>query len=78
MDNSLSVWGLEEEKETEHTSKWSGLWQVSHVDYRDLALSHREGIEEVQKKKPTLEMDNIAAAIVALSDSHQRMIQFKQ
>ena len=80
MDNSLSVWGLEEDKETECTSKWSGLWHISHVDYRDLALSHKEGIEEVWKKrkKPTMEMDKIAATIVALSYSQQRMIQFEQ
>ena len=80
MDNSLPVWGLEEDNKTEHTSKRSGLRHISHVDYRDLALSDGEGIEEVwkKKKKPTMEMDNITAAIVALSDSQQRMMQFQQ
>ena len=38
------------------------------MDYRDLALSDGEGIEKVWKKrkKPTMEMDKIIAAIVAL------------
>ena len=80
MDNSLPVWGLEEDKDTERTSKRSGLRHISRVDYKDLALSDREGIEKVQKKrkKPTMEMDKIAAAIVALSDSQQYMMEFQQ
>ena len=50
------------------------------MDYRDLVLSDREGIEKVRKKrkKPTMEMDKIAAAIVALSDSQQSMMEFQQ
>ena len=80
MDNSLTLWGLEEDNETEHTSKWSGLQHISRVDYRDLALSDEEGIEKVWKKrkKPTVEMDKIVAAIVALSDSQQHMMEFQQ
>ena len=75
MDN-LPVCGLEEDHETERTSKRSGLRCISLVDYSDLALSDREGIEKVQKKrkKPTMEMDKIPAAIVALSDSQQCMM----
>ena len=71
MDNSLPVWGLHKYSKTEHTSKQSGLRRISHVDYRDLALSDGEGIKKVQKKrkKPSMEMDNIAAVIIALSDS---------
>ena len=77
MENSLPVWGLEEDKDTKHTSKQSGLRHISRVDY--LALSDGEGIEKVQKKwkKPTMEMDKIATAIVALSDSQQRMMEFQ-
>ena len=50
------------------------------MDYRDLVLSDKEGIEKVRKKrkKPTMEMDKIAAAIVALSDSQQSMMEFQQ
>ena len=48
MKNSLPVWGLEEDKDTKHTSKQSGLRHISRVDY--LALSDGEGIEKVQKK----------------------------
>ena len=54
MDNSLAVWGVEEDKDTERTSKRSGLQHISHVDYRDLALSDGEGIEKVRKKERNL------------------------